>query len=142
MDPEAAQNRMARILLLISSFIRETITPVEQAELDRWAEESDEHIYLFETLTEPANAEGLQQIVDASKNFTFTINFLYEDQEINALIIVLHKNRYEVWMSGVHQFTVSSQLMDIDELQWYLIDKNKYVPYIEEIGRAIENYLM
>jgi len=47
-----------RIAYLIAGFIRRTLTEAEHDELDRWIEESDKNMLLFEELTDEKNIEA------------------------------------------------------------------------------------
>lgn len=61
-----------RIAYLIAGFIQQTLKPQEHYELDRWVEESDENMLLFEKLTDEENIEaGLaeMQSVDTEKAY-------------------------------------------------------------------------
>jgi transmembrane sensor len=66
-DQQALKVEAVRIAYLIAGYLKGTITPVEHDELDRWVEESDRNMHLFEDFTDENNfagtlawAEGLQ----------------------------------------------------------------------------------
>ncbi|MEP7257211.1 MAG: hypothetical protein ABI687_02460 [Flavitalea sp.] len=141
MSEQTEPQRIERILTIIIRFLQLTITEQEHEELDSWLMESNYNISLFETLTHPENANGLRLMVDASGLEHFTITFNYDNEDIEALIIVSENNRYQVWMNRELKFTLACGLNDLDQQGWYLVDKHKYVPYVSEIGQKIANHL-
>jgi ferric-dicitrate binding protein FerR (iron transport regulator) len=55
---DSSEEKDRRIGYLIGSYIRQTLSPEEHDELDRWVEESDENMQLFVELTDEENIEA------------------------------------------------------------------------------------
>lgn len=138
MAAESPSLKLERILTIITHFINQTITEAEHDYLDNWLVESDYNMSLFETLTHPENAKGLNLILEPSGLEHFDINIIYDGQKISAVVVTVEKNRYQIWMDEEYKFTIAAGLDGADQMAWYLLDKDKYVPYVEDIGKAIE----
>ena len=65
----------------------------------------------------------------------------FDGDEISAIVKTIDVNRYAVWMNNQYKFSVAAGVNDCEEVEWYVIEKNKYVPYVDQIGNKIESYL-
>ena len=72
---------------------------------------------------------------------SFTIQVHFDGDEISAIVKTIDVNRYAVWMNDQYKFSVAAGVNDSEEVEWYVIEKNKYVPYVDQIGNKIENFL-
>jgi transmembrane sensor len=104
-----------RIAYLIAGFVNKTLKPHEFAELDRWLEQSDENIILFEKLTDEDNIEaGLAEMrqtdVEAAyKRIQNKIVFKKEKKYIQlwtyavaaSLILILTAGYFLLWNDQV-----------------------------------------
>ena len=72
---------------------------------------------------------------------SFAIQVYFDGDEISAIVKTIDVNRYAVWMNNQYKFSVAAGVNDCEEVEWYVIEKNKYVPYVDQIGNKIESYL-
>jgi hypothetical protein len=72
---------------------------------------------------------------------SFNINVHFDGDKIEATVKTIDVNCFAVWMNGQYKFSVAAGLNEMEEIEWYVIEKNKYVPYVNEIGYKIERYL-
>jgi hypothetical protein len=72
---------------------------------------------------------------------SFAIQVHFDGDEISAIVKTIDVNRYAVWMNNQYKFSVAAGVNDCEEVEWYVIEKNKYVPYVDQIGNKIESYL-
>jgi len=77
----------------------------------------------------------------ANSHPSFTIQVHFDGDEILAIVKTIDVNRYAVWMNDQYKFSVAAGVNDSEEVEWYVIEKNKYVPYVDQIGDKIESYL-
>ena len=77
----------------------------------------------------------------ADSHPSFTIRVHFDGDEISAIVKTIDVNRYAVWMNNQYKFSVAAGVNDSEEVEWYVIEKNKYVPYVDQIGNKIENFL-
>ena len=71
----------------------------------------------------------------------FRIEILFDGEKIPMVIKKINVNCFAVWMNDRYKFSVAAGLDEFDRMQWYVIEKNKYVPYVDQIGEKIEYYL-
>ena len=74
-------------------------------------------------------------------NVVQKLSYCKSIDEISAIVKTIDVNRYAVWMNDQYKFSVAAGVNDYEEVEWYVIEKNKYVPYVDQIGNKIENYL-
>jgi hypothetical protein len=72
---------------------------------------------------------------------SFTIQVHFDGDEISAIVKTIDVNRFAVWMNDQYKFSVAAGVNDAEEVEWYVIEKNKYVPYVDQIGNKIEHFL-
>ena len=72
---------------------------------------------------------------------SFTIQVHFDGDDISAIVKTIDVNRYAVWMNNQYKFSVAAGVNDSEEVEWYVIEKNKYVPYVDQIGYKIERFL-
>ena len=72
---------------------------------------------------------------------SFTIQVHFDGDEISAIVKTIDVNRFAVWMNDQYKFSVAAGVNEAEEVEWYVIEKNKYVPYVDQIGNKIEHFL-
>ena len=72
---------------------------------------------------------------------SFIIQVHFDGDEIAATVKTIDINRFAVWMNDQYKFSVAAGVNESEEVEWYVIEKNKYVPYVDKIGDKIENFL-
>ncbi|HUQ66317.1 MAG TPA: hypothetical protein VM101_09185 [Flavitalea sp.] len=72
---------------------------------------------------------------------SFVIRVHFDGDEISATVKTIDINRFAVWMNDQYKFSVAAGVNDFEEVEWYVIEKNKYVPYVDQIGNKIETFL-
>ena len=77
----------------------------------------------------------------AESHPSFVIQVHFEGDEIRATVKTIDVNRFAVWMNDQYKFSVAAGVNDYEEVEWYVIEKNKYVPYVDQIGDKIEHFL-
>lgn len=71
----------------------------------------------------------------------FNISVTFDGDRIPVTIKTIGVNCYAVWMNNQYKFSVAAGLDEFDLMHWYVIEKNKYVPYVDQIGKQIESYM-
>ena len=67
-EDQSAPEKAQHIGGLISKYLRQELTPVLHNELDKWVAESDDHLKIFEELTDEKEIqEGINWVNDANK---------------------------------------------------------------------------
>lgn len=79
--------------------------------------------------------------MEAQAHPCFAIQVHFDGDEISATVKTIDVNRYAVWMNDQYKFSVAAGVNECEEVEWYVIEKNKYVPYVDQIGDKIERYL-
>ena len=77
----------------------------------------------------------------AQRKPSFDISVLFDGDIIPATVKTIDVNCFAVWMNNQYKFSVAAGVNDYEEIEWYVIEKNKYVPYVDQIGNKIESYL-
>jgi hypothetical protein len=72
---------------------------------------------------------------------SFVIRVHFDGDEISATVKTIDVNRFAVWMNDQYKFSVAAGVNESEEVEWYVIEKNKYVPYVDQIGNKIETFL-
>lgn len=72
---------------------------------------------------------------------SFIIQVHFDGDQIAATVKTIDINRFAVWMNNQYKFSVAAGVNESEEVEWYVIEKNKYVPYVDQIGDRIENFL-
>ena len=72
---------------------------------------------------------------------SFIIKVRFDGDDIAATVKTIDVNRFAVWMNDQYKFSVAAGVNEEEEVEWYVIEKNKYVPYVDQIGDRIENFL-
>lgn len=89
--PDPKDEKAMRIAYLVAGFLQQTLTPAEHEELDRWVEESDENMLLFEELTDEDNiAAGLQKMRESDTARAY-------EKAKEGLVFTLPKQRRSLW---------------------------------------------
>ena len=77
----------------------------------------------------------------ADRKPCFNINVIFDGDIIPATVKTIDVNCFAVWMNNQYKFSVAAGVNDYEEVEWYVIEKNKYVPYVDQIGNKIESFL-
>ena len=86
----------------------------------------------------------MQKLITKSaiqKNPSFLIKVHFDGDDISATVKTIDVNCFAVWMNNQYKFSVAAGINDYEEVEWYVIEKNKYVPYVDQIGYKIERFL-
>ncbi|MBA2328386.1 MAG: hypothetical protein H0V91_02075, partial [Flavisolibacter sp.] len=94
-DINQSEEHAKRIGYLVAGFINETLTPEEHDELDRWVEESEANMMLFEELTDEKNIEeGLRNLRRRKQKKKYT-------EILKRISINPEKRGYQIWPYAV-----------------------------------------
>jgi hypothetical protein len=77
----------------------------------------------------------------ADSHPSFIIKVHFDGDDIAATVKTIDVNRFAVWMNDQYKFSVAAGVNECEEVEWYVIEKNKYVPYVDQIGNKIESFL-
>ena|SRR5690242_17495397 len=90
----------------------------------------------------PVNSTIMRTLLNTKESRpSFAIQVHFDGDEISAIVKTIDVNRYAVWMNDQYKFSVAAGVNESEEVEWYVIEKNKYVPYVDQIGNKIENYM-
>ena len=89
----------------------------------------------------PVNSTIMRTSVNTASHPSFAIQVHFDGDKISAIVKTIDVNRYAIWMNDQYKFSVAAGVNESEEVEWYVIEKNKYVPYVDQIGNKIESYL-